>query len=158
MDISLVQSLALFIFSLTFVGLATPLVRRLALRFGVVDRPSEAHKTHREPVPYLGGIAIVAGVIITTYGALFISGNAEFVALVSTVLIPAVFMGAVGLVDDVKKAFTMAPICCTKFGRFSDYDCINLYGYFRKPFRKSNSRHPHKRHLDCRNYKLDKFL
>lgn len=103
MDISVVQSLALFIFSLTFVGLATPLVRRLALRFGVVDRPSEAHKTHQEPVPYLGGIAIVAGVIITTYGALFISGNAEFVALVSTVLIPAVFMGAVGLVDDVKK-------------------------------------------------------
>lgn len=103
MDISVVQSIALFIFSLTFVGLATPLVRRLALRLGVVDRPSEAHKTHREPVPYLGGIAIVAGVIITTYGALFISGNAEFVALVSTVLIPAVFMGAVGLVDDVKK-------------------------------------------------------
>lgn len=103
MEISVAQSLALFAFSLTFVGLVTPLVRMLALRFEVVDRPSEAHKTHRDPVPYLGGIAIVTGVIVTTYGALFISGNSEFVGLVSTVLIPAVLMGIVGLVDDVKK-------------------------------------------------------
>ena len=92
MEITLVQSFGLFVFSFLFVGLTTPLIRRLAIRLEVVDRPSEAHKTHREPVPYLGGIAIVLGVLVTTYGAIILSGNSKVVGLASTVLIPAVFM------------------------------------------------------------------
>lgn len=103
MEISLFQSLGLFAFSFVFVGLTTPLVRRLAIHLEVVDRPSEAHKTHREPVPYLGGIAIVLGVLVTTYAALIWSGNLNVIGLASTVLIPAVFMASVGLVDDIKK-------------------------------------------------------
>jgi len=35
----------------------TPQVRRIALRTGFVDRPS-AHKSHRDPTPYGGGVAI----------------------------------------------------------------------------------------------------
>ncbi len=37
--------------------LLTPAVRRLALRFGVLDHPS-GRKDHREPTPLLGGLAI----------------------------------------------------------------------------------------------------
>ena len=37
-------------------------LRWLALKFGIVDRPG-AHKSHRRPVPYMGGIAIWAGAI-----------------------------------------------------------------------------------------------
>jgi UDP-GlcNAc:undecaprenyl-phosphate GlcNAc-1-phosphate transferase len=103
MEITFVQSLGLFFISLILVGLITPLIRKLALRLDVVDRPSEAHKTHRDPVPYLGGIAIVLGVLVTTYGAIILSGNSKVVGLASTVLIPAVFMSGVGLVDDIKR-------------------------------------------------------
>jgi UDP-GlcNAc:undecaprenyl-phosphate GlcNAc-1-phosphate transferase len=51
-------------YALTFVlaaGLAawlTPRMREAALRFGIVDRPDGRLKAQREPVPYLGGIAI----------------------------------------------------------------------------------------------------
>ena len=103
MKIESIQSLILFFTSFAFVGLATPLVRKLAIRLQVVDIPSEAHKTHREPVPYLGGVAIVLGVLITTYAALIWSGDSRTIGLASTVLVPAVFMAGVGLVDDIKK-------------------------------------------------------
>ena len=46
------------------VGLAaTPVCRRLALRFGVVDYPDNGVKTHTEPTAYLGGMGIWAGML-----------------------------------------------------------------------------------------------
>ena len=103
MEIHIGQSALLLFFSIAFVGAITPIVRRFAIRLQVIDRPSESHKTHQSPVPYMGGVAIVMGVLVTTYGAIFWSGNFELVGIASTVLLPAVFMGAVGLVDDIKK-------------------------------------------------------
>jgi UDP-GlcNAc:undecaprenyl-phosphate GlcNAc-1-phosphate transferase len=41
----------------------TPLARRLALRLGVIDRPSK-RKFHKSPTPLLGGIAIYTAAII----------------------------------------------------------------------------------------------
>ena len=41
----------------------TPLVRLLSLRFGVLDRPGSAVKTHTEPTPVFGGVAIWAGFV-----------------------------------------------------------------------------------------------
>ena len=44
------------------VTLATiPLVRRLAVRFELFDRPDAGLKPHERPVPYLGGVAIYLG-------------------------------------------------------------------------------------------------
>ncbi len=43
-------------FVLAFFG--TVAVTRLALRFGLVDRPSESRKVHHHPIPQLGGLAI----------------------------------------------------------------------------------------------------
>jgi len=34
-------------------------MRSVAIRFGVLDRPIESHKSHNSPIPYLGGVAIV---------------------------------------------------------------------------------------------------
>ncbi|OGR83697.1 MAG: hypothetical protein A2901_07160 [Elusimicrobia bacterium RIFCSPLOWO2_01_FULL_54_10] len=42
-----------------------PIFRLVALKFGVIDHPSTAIKTHREPTPYLGGAAIALSFIIT---------------------------------------------------------------------------------------------
>ena len=43
--------------------LVTPIMRRLALANGVVDRPGEARKIHRAPVAYLGGVAVYLGIL-----------------------------------------------------------------------------------------------
>jgi UDP-GlcNAc:undecaprenyl-phosphate GlcNAc-1-phosphate transferase len=88
---------------LILVGALTPIVSRFAIRLDVVDRPTEAHKTHRSPVPYLGGLAIVIGVVVTAYGAIFISGDFALLGLASTVLLPAICIGIMGLIDDIKK-------------------------------------------------------
>lgn len=43
----------------------TPIARAAALRFGIVDRPDGVLKTHQEPVPYLGGLAVFGAVLVS---------------------------------------------------------------------------------------------
>lgn len=49
-----------FALSLVTTLLSTPLARRAALRLGLVDHPSP-RKVHASAIPYLGGLAIIAG-------------------------------------------------------------------------------------------------
>jgi UDP-GlcNAc:undecaprenyl-phosphate GlcNAc-1-phosphate transferase len=42
---------------------AAPVCRRVAIRLGIVDRPGPL-KTHRAPVPYLGGVAVFLGLLV----------------------------------------------------------------------------------------------
>ena len=44
---------------------ACPFLRRLALRWGIVDHP-EARKLQKSPVPLLGGVAIYLGVVLAS--------------------------------------------------------------------------------------------
>jgi len=98
------QYLLLGVSSLIAVGLLTPVMRLIAKRYGAVDRPSESHKTHKDPVPYLGGVGIAIGVVGIIYLAILVSDfSRETFFLASTVLIPAIIMGIVGLIDDLKK-------------------------------------------------------
>ena len=103
MELNFSEYLALFFTALIFVGVLTPLVRKVALRIEILDAPTESHKTHKEAIPYLGGVAIIIGTCLTTYLAILVSGQASALSLVSAVLIPAVLMGVIGLVDDIKK-------------------------------------------------------
>jgi UDP-GlcNAc:undecaprenyl-phosphate GlcNAc-1-phosphate transferase len=50
----------LLTFAVAFLGalLLTPIVSRLALRFGFVDMPGEPKHVHKVPVPRLGGVAL----------------------------------------------------------------------------------------------------
>lgn len=41
----------------------TPIMRRVAIANGIVDRPNEARKVHKQPVAYLGGVAVFAGIL-----------------------------------------------------------------------------------------------
>ena len=103
MTISQVDYFFLFVVSYVVVGLLTPVMRKIALAQGALDRPNSAHKSHKNPVPYLGGVAIIIGVVIVSYIALisnkFIWSNFW---LATSVLGPAVVMGFVGLWDDLK--------------------------------------------------------
>ena len=62
MSPSLFQILAAFCISAVVAALATPAVRALAIRGGHVSIPVD-DRWHRRPVPFLGGLAIIAGFI-----------------------------------------------------------------------------------------------
>jgi UDP-GlcNAc:undecaprenyl-phosphate GlcNAc-1-phosphate transferase len=84
-------------------GLLTWPVRKLAITIGAMDRPNLERKTQKEPVPYLGGVAIALTILIITYASIAANQpTAEKFTLASQVLIPASILGLMGLVDDLK--------------------------------------------------------
>lgn len=77
-------------------GLAVPPLKRLALRWGLTDRPGEK-KAHARPTPYLGGLAIVAG---TTVPVAALAGTAD--RRVLAILLAAAAIALLGLIDDIR--------------------------------------------------------
>jgi len=73
----------------------TPLVRRLAIRLGVVDRPA-ARKIHTRTTPLLGGVAIYLAFIVT----LAILGDRFYIQQVIGILLGATLCSFMGLWDD----------------------------------------------------------
>ncbi len=53
--------LSCFLLALCISVLATPIMRKLAIKLGVLDHPFTDVKTHKQPVPYLGGLAVALG-------------------------------------------------------------------------------------------------
>lgn len=53
----------IFIIAFLVTLLATPVMRRIAVAYGVIDKPSELRKVHRIPVAYLGGVAVFMGLM-----------------------------------------------------------------------------------------------
>ena len=103
MGISNTEYFSLFVTTFVLVGLLTPLARQFALSRSIVDNPNQGHKTHREPTPYLGGVAIMVGVLLVSYGTALISiFTIDTFYLASSVLIPALILGLIGLWDDIK--------------------------------------------------------
>ena len=93
----------LFVLTYLLVGALTPLMRKIAIATDVVDRPNALHKSHKQPVPYLGGVAIIFGVVIISYSAsLFSNFTADTFWLATSVLGPALLLGLIGFWDDLK--------------------------------------------------------
>jgi UDP-GlcNAc:undecaprenyl-phosphate GlcNAc-1-phosphate transferase len=93
----------LFLTSYLLVGALTPLMRKIAIATDVVDRPNSSHKSHKKPVPYLGGVAIIIGVIFVSYSASLVSDfTSTTFWLATSVLGPALLLGLIGLWDDLK--------------------------------------------------------
>ena len=89
--------------SYLLVGLLTPLMRRIAIATDVVDKPNTAHKSHKQPVPYLGGVAIIIGIIVISYSTSLVSNfTIDTFWLATSVLAPALVLGLIGLWDDMK--------------------------------------------------------
>jgi UDP-GlcNAc:undecaprenyl-phosphate GlcNAc-1-phosphate transferase len=72
----------------------TPVAARVARGFGVMDHPAP-HKFHREATPYLGGVAVVAGLLLV---GVFTTGAS---AQLATILVCGLSLFALGLVDDL---------------------------------------------------------
>lgn len=96
-----------FLLSLIVASAVTPLVRRFALRFGLLDHAITSRKIHGRPVPRLGGIAIMAGfysplaalaIYETDVGEMFYAHLTPALALVVSGLV----VGALGVYDDIR--------------------------------------------------------
>ena len=93
----------LFVSAYLLVGALTPLMRKIAIATKVVDQPNASHKSHKKPVPYLGGVAIIIGIISISYSTSLISNfTSTTFWLATSVLGPALAVGLIGLWDDVK--------------------------------------------------------
>lgn len=78
-------------------------IRLIALKISALDLPNRDRKFQDEPVPYLGGIAIIVSITIVVFfaGSFF---DAFRIQINSSLLfiIPVILLGLVGLVDDLK--------------------------------------------------------
>lgn len=106
--------MGVFIAAFIVTLVATPIMRRLAISHGVIDRPSVARKIHRIPIAYLGGVAVYLGLlagILFAYAAPF-HGLIEFHptlrndtglpgAVPISILLGMTVIMLCGLVDDV---------------------------------------------------------
>jgi UDP-GlcNAc:undecaprenyl-phosphate GlcNAc-1-phosphate transferase len=90
----------LLVLSLTFVLAfflslyGMPRARLAALKFGIVDRPDGKLKQHREPVPYLGGLALYLAFLVS------LAFTFEFRQDVLGIVLAGTLMVMVGLIDD----------------------------------------------------------
>ncbi len=98
--------ITLFLLSFFLSLILTPCAGKLALRFGIVDVPTE-RKAHERPIPRIGGVAIFASVVLPFTGAFFVYTN-----LLKEILVnPAImWLGTGGLIvfllglwDDIRR-------------------------------------------------------
>jgi UDP-GlcNAc:undecaprenyl-phosphate GlcNAc-1-phosphate transferase len=103
MAISNSEYFLLFVITYALVGVLTPVMRKIAIANQIFDLPTSSHKSHTKAVPYLGGVAILIGVILVSYLALAFSNiTVSNFILATSVLGPALAMGLIGLWDDLK--------------------------------------------------------
>jgi UDP-GlcNAc:undecaprenyl-phosphate/decaprenyl-phosphate GlcNAc-1-phosphate transferase len=85
-----------FLQAVAIVLLLTPLTVWLAPRIGAVDVPTDRPRVHSQPIPRLGGLAIVVGILIPA--AIFVDPGGAF----RGILIGTLCVAALGLVDDIR--------------------------------------------------------
>lgn len=73
----------------------TPLIRDVAIRTDVVDRPN-ARKIHRQPIPLMGGVAIYLAFLL----ALVFLGDRSYIRQVAGIFMGATLCSFMGLWDD----------------------------------------------------------
>ena len=102
---SVVQFWPVLLLSFICAFAATWLCKRIALKFGIVDRPDNLVKTHKEPVAYLGGIGMLAGLIAGIFASIYVLVDmpdfAETLKWLIGILAGAAIACLVGVVDDI---------------------------------------------------------
>jgi len=122
----------------------TPVMRLIAIRFNVFDHPITDIKTHRTPVPYLGGVAIALTIAIAL---IFIRFATDFptgtLHTLRGILMGGLIVVFLGLIDDIKHKGLryqtkfviqiLAGLCVMSFGIRIDFihpawlaDCLTL--------------------------------
>lgn len=86
----------IFLAALALTGAGTPAVRRLAIRTGFVDAPA-SRKLHQDPMPLMGGLAILAGAVVAF---LLVFLQASITTEVIAILVALILVAVLGLIDD----------------------------------------------------------
>jgi UDP-GlcNAc:undecaprenyl-phosphate GlcNAc-1-phosphate transferase len=92
---------------------ATPLIIAMARRIGAFDNPGP-RRIHREPVPTLGGLALVLAVLGVAWVARLLPGPAAALELkpLLGLTLAAIPMVALGVVDDLRGLGPWAKLAC----------------------------------------------
>ena len=103
MSINSIEYFLLGLLAFVLAGFLTWPVRKIAISVGAMDKPTLDRKTQKEPIPYLGGVAIASSITILTFAAVIKSNNTQATfPLAAMLLFPAIFLGIVGLIDDLR--------------------------------------------------------
>ncbi len=86
-----------FVIAFVFSFATTPIVKKLAIKIGAVDVPKDNRRMHKEPIPRLGGLAIICGFLVAVL-CFNIGFNKQMIAT----LAGAAIIIAMGIVDDCK--------------------------------------------------------
>lgn len=123
---------------------ATPLVRRMAFRFGAVDDPKrDDRRVHKEPLPRWGGIAIYTGFVVALVSVLpwAFPGRQPFPPYLVGILVIGTLVLVVGVLDDLKQfsakiqaaVLLLAGALITFFGK-GEYSRVSITGMNWPPF------------------------
>lgn len=84
---------------------ATWLCKKIAIKFGIVDKPDDLVKTHKEPIAYLGGIGMLIGLMVGALAGIGCLRGEEFFSPALKWLLGILAGGAIacfiGLADDI---------------------------------------------------------
>ncbi len=83
-----------FVLAFLFAIYGTPVAIAAARKFGVVDKPDGNLKTHKEPVPYLGGLAVYLSFLLAL-GMVY-----DFSREVLGIILSGTIVVLLGLIDD----------------------------------------------------------
>lgn len=113
----MIAYLVVFLAAALTTFLATPVVRRLVVRWGVVDEPSD-RKVHPVAAPTMGGLAMFAGVLVAMGVSRFLPffrdmnrGSPEPLAAVVT----CALMVGLGVIDDKRGTSALAKLTAQIF-------------------------------------------
>ena len=100
-----IQFWPVLVFSFVSALVATSLCKKIALKFGIVDKPDNLVKTHKGSIAYLGGVGMLVGLTVGIFTGIYHIHNSEdfnsaFIWLIG-VLAGGAIACLVGLVDDI---------------------------------------------------------
>ena len=108
-----------FILAFVFSLIVSPILRKIAVYYDILDQPSSSIKTHKQATPYLGGIAIwlgfTASLIIIRFITNFETGTLRNLR---GIFIAGLIILFIGLYDDImdlhfKKKFGWQVVAAT---------------------------------------------
>lgn len=103
-DLSIETKMLAFFFALATSLVLSGVMRKIAILLNVFDKPDGGRKSQGEPVPYLGGVAIMTSFLVAVVAGLFVvSPSREIRTDILYLILPAAAVGIIGLWDDIKE-------------------------------------------------------
>ena len=94
----------------------TPWVRRLAFKIGAVDVPKDDRRVHKEPMARIGGLAIIASIVVTMLTNLVFAKSFSWDFDIGDnalgVIIGCVIIVVIGILDDIKPQKARVKLVC----------------------------------------------